>query len=413
MLLKQTIKIVGLSFRTAPLRLFLTILGIVIGVAAVIMVMGIGASAQKMVLGQVEKVGSNLVAVLPGASDEDGPPAQAFGIVTTTFINDDLDALRDKTRVPNLEAVSGYVTGSATLESSSESFDTSYQGVSPSLAKIENITLAEGRFFTDDEESSSARVIVLGATRAEEFFPQGDAAGNEVTLQKKTFRVIGVLSKRGSTAFSNPDTLVYIPLGTAQKDLLGIRYLNFGRAKVNSPENIPSTMADMDEVLRIQHDLKEEDERDYSIRSTEAALGTLTSITNVLKYFLLVIASVSLLVGGIGIMNSLLIAVNQRIREIGLRKAVGATQASIVSQFLVESIIMTSIGGVGGILFGIGATYVVSIAAVSFGYEWQFLVPPASIIIGFLVSVAIGIIFGVYPSIKAAKVSPLEALRYE
>ncbi len=413
MLLKQTFNIVLLSFRTSPLRLFLTVLGIVIGVAAVIMVMGIGASAQKMVLGQVEKVGSNLVAILPGASSEDGPPAGAFGIVTTTFTNDDLEALRDKTRVPHLEAVSGYVTGSATLESSSDSFDTSYQGVSASMTEIENITLKEGRFFTEDEEESGAKVIVLGATRAIEFFPQGGAVGSEVKLDKKIFRVIGVLAARGSTAFSNPDTSVYIPVVTAQNDLLGINYLNFGRGKVDEAVNIEQTRADMDEVLRKQHDLREDDERDYSIRSTAAALGILTNITNVLKYFLLVIASISLLVGGVGIMNSLLIAVNQRIREIGLRKAVGATRGALLGQFLLESIIITSIGGIGGILLGILATYGVSLAAVALGYEWPFILSFESIVIGFGVSVVIGIVFGMYPSIKAAKVSPLEALRYE
>lgn len=409
----QTFKIVALAFRMAPLRLFLTILGVVIGVAAVIMVMSIGASAQQLVVSQVEKVGSNLIAILPGTSEEDGPPAQALGIITTTFTYDDLEALRNKQNVPDAVAVAGYVSGSATLESAYESFDTSFQGVSPDMAVVENLEIAEGRFFEPEEEQAGGRLMVLGATRAEEFFPNGDAVGNEVTLKKKRFQVIGVLKAKGSSAFANPDDVVYVPLGTAQRELLGIDYLNFGRAKAVSAETVDSTIADMDEVLRRRHSIDDDEQPDYSLRNTASAIGVLTSVTNILKYFLLLIASLSLVVGGVGIMNSLLIAVNQRIREIGLRKAVGATQANIVRQFLLEAVIITGIGGILGIILGVGIAFLVSIVATSFGYDWQFLVPLSSVVVGFSVSVVIGLIFGVYPSIRAAKVSPLEALRYE
>lgn len=413
MKLSDPIKIAYRSLLTAKLRFMLTVLGVVIGVAAVIMVMAIGASAQKLVLSQVENVGSNLVVVLPGASEESGPPAQALGIVTTTLKNDDLKALRERRNVPHLSAVSGYVTGSATAESEVDSFELTYQGVSPEMIGVENIEVALGRFFFPEEEGDLSRVVVLGATRAQELFPNRDPLGETLKINDNPFKVIGVLEERGSAAFSNPDTLIYVPLVTAQKILLGIDYLNFARGKADAPENIERTMADMTLLLRDRHDLEEDEESDFSVRSTKAALGALTNITNVLKYFLIAISSISLLVGGIGIMNSMLISVSQRVREIGLRKAVGARPQHIITQFLIESSFITLVGGCIGMVFGVAIAYLAAIIIPTLGYDWQFLVPPSSLVIGFSVSLIIGITFGLYPAFKAAKVSPMEALRYE
>ncbi len=407
------LKITYRTLSASKLRFFLTVLGVVIGVAAVIMVMAIGASAQKLVLSQVENVGSNLVAVLPGASEEDGPPASALGIITTTLKNDDLKALRDRRNVPHLTALSGYVSGSATVESTTDSFEASFQGVSSELIEVENIKVEKGRFFFAEEESDLSRVVVLGATRAKDLFPDRDPIGEVVTIKKSPFKVIGVLEERGSAAFSNPDGLIFVPLETAQKILLGINYLNFARGKVDTPENIERTLVDMESLLRKRHDIEEGEESDFSVRSTKAALGILTSITDVLKYFLIAIASISLLVGGIGIMNSMLISVSQRIREIGLRKAVGARPVHIITQFLIESSLVTLIGGIIGIVFGIFVAYLAALIIPRFDYEWEFLIPLSSVIIGFSVSFAIGLLFGLYPALKASRVSPMEALRYE
>lgn len=413
MKLSDPIKITYRSLTSSKLRFFLTVLGVVIGVAAVIMVMAIGASAQRLVLSQVENVGSNLVAVLPGASEEKGPPASALGIVTTTFKNDDLKALRSNRNVPHLTAISGYVSGSATVESDADSFEMSFQGVSPDMIEVENIQVEQGRFFFPEEESDLSRVVVLGAARAQDLFPDRNPIGETVTIKKNPFKVIGVLEERGSAAFSNPDVLIFVPLETAQKILLGINYLNFARGKVDRVENIERTLLDMTTLLRDRHDIEEGEESDFSVRSTQAALGVLTSITDVLKYFLIAIASISLLVGGIGIMNSMLISVSQRIREIGLRKAVGARPAHIVTQFLIESSCITLFGGIIGIFFGIAIAYIAALIIPRLGYEWQFLVPLSSVVIGFTVSLVIGIAFGLYPALKAARVSPMEALRYE
>ncbi|MGB5018768.1 MAG: ABC transporter permease, partial [Candidatus Moraniibacteriota bacterium] len=250
MKLSDPIKISYRSLTASKTRFLLTVLGIVIGVASVIMVMAIGASAQRLILSQVEKVGSNLVGILPGASEEDGPPASAFGIITTTLTNDDLKAIRERRNAPHLIAVSGYVSGSATIEGGGESFEVSYQGVSPDMITVESTKVAEGRFFFAEEESNLSRVIVLGATRAGELFPDRDPIGETVKLKDIPFRVVGVLAERGSTAFSNPDVLVFVPLAAAQKLLLGINYLNFARGKVDTPENVDRTAQDITILLR-------------------------------------------------------------------------------------------------------------------------------------------------------------------
>ncbi len=413
MKLSDPIKISYRSLAASKTRFLLTVLGIVIGVASVIMVMAIGASAQRLILSQVEKVGSNLIGILPGASEESGPPASAFGIVTTTFRNDDLRAIRERRSVPHLVAASGYVSGAATAESPTESFEVSFQGVSPDMIVVESTKVAAGRFFFAEEESNLSRVIVLGATRARELFPDRDPIGETVQLSDIPFRVVGVLAERGSTAFSNPDVLVFVPLETAQKLLLGINYLNFARGKVDRPENVDRTVEDITTLLRDRHKIEDGEQSDFSVRNTAAALGILTTITNVLKYFLISIASISLLVGGIGIMNSMLISVSQRVREIGLRKAVGARPHHVILQFLIESSFITLFGGFIGILFGILLSFIAAVIIPKLGYDWQFLVPFSSVIIGFFVSLVIGIVFGLYPAIKASRVSPMEALRYE
>ncbi len=413
MKLSDPLKIAYRSLLAAKLRFFLTVLGIVIGVASVILVMAIGASAQALIFSQVAKVGSNLVGIIPGASQENGPPASALGIVTTTLKMGDLQALRVRENAPHITEAGGYVTGSATVESSAQSLQSSYQGVSPSLIDIENTKVASGRFFFPEEEDDLSRSAVLGSQQALDLFPNSDPLGQTIKIKKIPFRVIGVLESKGSSAFSNPDTMIYVPLGTAQKTLLGIDYLNFIRGKVDNVANIDRTKADVTTLLRDRHKLDDGEEDDFSIRSTDQALGVLTSVTDVLKYFLAAIAGISLIVGGVGIMNSMLISVSQRIREIGLRKAVGARPKHIIAQFLIESAFITLLGGIVGICFGVAVAFLASVIIPKLGYEWQFLVPISSIVIAFTVSLAIGIGFGLYPAWKAARVSPMEALRYE
>ena len=413
MKLSAPIKISYNNLMAAKFRSFLTILGIIIGIASVIVVMAIGASAQQLVLSQVSGIGSNLISVLPGASVEKGPPASALGIVTTTFKNDDLKALLDKKNVPDVTDGSGYVSGVSTAKYLDNSISTSYQGVSASFPEVESVDIASGRFFTDDEDNSLSRVAVLGANEVQKLFPGVDPLGKVFTMKDTNFTVIGTFAARGSAGFSSPDDTVYVPLQTAQKLLLGIDYLNFVRLKVDSVDNIDRASADVTTTMRIQHKIKDPTDDDFSVRNTQQAISTITTITNVLSYFLAGVAAISLLVGGIGIMNIMLISVQQRIREIGLRKAVGARNRHIVTQFLVESIFITFIGGVIGILFGALIALLAYFIINALGYTWQFLVPISSIIMATSVSIIIGVVFGLYPARKASQISPMEALRYE
>lgn len=401
------------NLAATKVRTFLTVLGIVIGIASVFLVMSIGRSVQEFIVGQIRDVGSNLVGILPGASDPKGPPASVFGIVTTTFTNEDLDAILAKGRIPNIVAGSGYVSGSANAVFGRQSAEVSYQGVSASLPEVENIPLRGGRFFSEEEATSRSRVAVLGATRARDLFGNADPIGKRFSLKDVSFTVIGVLEEKGSTGFSSIDTNIFVPLETAQKLLLGIDYLNLARVKVDEEKNIPAVEVAVREILRDRHGLKKAEPDDFSVRNTVEALSVLKNITNILTFFLVFVAGISLIVGGVGIMNVMLIALKQRVREVGLRKAVGARDGDILLQFLLEAIFLSLLGGAFGFLVGILLTFLSAVLIRSAGYEWEFFLTLPSALVAFLVSFVVGVFFGLYPARRAARISPMEALRYE
>jgi putative ABC transport system permease protein len=409
------IKISYKNLMAAKFRSFLTMLGIIIGVSSVILIMAIGQSAQSLILDQVRGVGSNLIGVLPGASDEKGPPAAALGIQTTTFKYDDLEALRDGKNVPEVEDGSGYVQGTTTVSQNGNDLTMTFVGTTASYINVENSTVAAGRFFDRDEEKNMSKVVVLGANTVKNLFGQDDPLFKKVKIKDQEFMVIGVLEKKASASFgaSSPDDSVFIPLRTAQKIVLGIDYLAYARLKVKSPELIPAAIAGTKITLRERHNITDPVNDDFSVRDQAAALSLISNITDVLRYFLLAIGSISLLVGGVGIMNIMLIAVNQRVREVGLRKAIGAKNNDITIQFLIESASISFLGGVIGIIFGVLAAFLVALILPKFGYNWPFIISIQSIVIATVISIAIGIVFGLYPARKASRVSPMEALRYE
>ena len=417
--LKRDIKVTIKDLLARKGRSFLTILGIIIGVAGVIIIISLGAGAQSLVVGQITKLGNNLVGVLPGKANEKGPPAAVFGIQVKTLSLRDLEAIKDKNKVPHAVAVASFVNGNATVISGRESVDTNFTATDGTFPFVQNVEMEKGNFFSEEEGNAGANVIILGYDVATRLFPNGNELGQIVKIKSGEksggvpFRVIGVQKKMGTVAFQNQDDQVFIPFSVGQRQILGIDYLQFIRIKVDNEENVLHTMEDIKSVLREQHRITNPNNDDFDVRNLADAIKMITSITDILRIFLGLMAGISLVVGGIGIMNIMLVTVSERTREIGLRKAIGATRQKIRNQFLMEAIILTVSGGIIGIIFGVFISYIVAIGARLAGYDWAFIISPVAIILAVGVSILTGIIFGLYPAMKASKLDPIEALRYE
>lgn len=407
-------------------RSFLTILGIIIGVAGVIIIISLGAGAQSLVLGQITKLGSNLVGVLPGKSNENGPPTAVFGVQIKTLNLSDVEAIKNKGKVPNATDVAAFVNGSVTIIAGKESVDTSFTATDGSYVRVQNTEMIKGTFFSDEEANASANVIVLGYDVATALFPNGGEIGSVVKIKVPNnnpsriessnsipLRVIGVQKKLGTVAFQNQDDQVFIPFSVGQRQILGIDYVQSIRIKIDDSANVKIAMEDITRVLREQHRIHNANDDDFSVRDLADAIKILTSITDTLRIFLGLMAGISLIVGGIGIMNIMLVTVSERTREIGLRKAIGATKRDIRNQFLFESIVLTFTGGILGIIFGILVSYIIAIGARLAGYDWAFIISPIAVILAVTVSILTGIIFGLYPALKAAKLDPIVSLHYE
>lgn len=390
-------------------------LGIIIGVGAVIVIMSVGAGAQSLILSQVKTLGSDLIGILPGKSDDNGPPASAMGVVITTLTYDDAMALKDKNNVPNLIDAVAYSNGAASLQWQSSLYDTKVSGVSFGYLNVEGGILQEGRFINEEDEKNLSKVVVLGSTVKNELFGETSALGERVKIKKHMFEVIGVMEERGTVAFQDYDDQVFIPVRTMQKLISGVDYISMIRAKVDSEENLNDSLFDIERTLRERHDIAVMDgsQDDFTARSAAEAIDVISSITDALKFFLTAMAALSLIVGGVGIMNIMLVTVTERTREIGLRKAVGANNTNILNQFLIETIVITTIGGIIGIIGGVFISFIISVIAQKLDYDWEFVVTLQSIILSIGVSAIVGTVFGLYPARKASKLEPVEALRYE
>ena len=416
-----TLKLVIKNLRARKGRSLLTILGIVIGVAGVIIIMSLGAGAQSLILGQVTKLGSNLLYVQPGKGGANGPPVP--GLVISTLVENDVNSLRSQTQVPHAAAVSASVLGSASVTWENKSEDVSFTGADYEYPRTADFTMQSGQFFTQAQDQGAANVVVLGSTVSDDLFggtgvnPIGQVIKVKSSVESQAggvpLRVIGVISPRGSSFFQNQDEQIFLPLAIGQEQVLGIHYLQGISIKVDSAENIDQTVTDVTRVLKQQHHIQDDINLDFIVRNQVDAVKILSTITNALSLFLTAMAAIALLVGGIGILNIMMVTVGERTREIGLRKAVGATNGAIRNQFLFEASLLTSLGGVIGIIVGALISYLVSVLLKHLGYDWAFVISPLSVLLAVGVSILTGVIFGLYPAFKAAKLDPIEALRYE
>lgn len=406
----QTIKLSLINLAVNKTRSFLTMLGIIIGVGSVITIMAVGAGAQSFVFNQIESFGTNLVGIMPGGGDEEGPPASVFGVIITTLTYDDAKELK---KIPHITAMTPYANGNGNATYGNKNINASFAGVSSDLILVEDSKVEKGRFIMPDEDESVAKIAVLGSAIAEKLFAGSDPIGKKIKINQESFAVIGVMKKKGSSFLSNQDDQVFIPVKTAQKILLGINHVSLIRGKIDAKENVSLAMSEIDKVLQKRHNIKDEKKKDFTVRSMDQALDIIGSVTDALNLFLGAIAAISLIVGGIGIMNIMLVSVTERTREIGLRKAIGAKNRSILGQFLLESVIMTFVGGFIGMIFGAILSLIIAAAVNFLGYHWELIITPFSVVLSISVAVLIGIIFGYYPAYKAAKMNAIEALRYE
>jgi putative ABC transport system permease protein len=399
------IAVVGLkAISRNKLRSFLTMLGMVIGVGCVIVVVAIGNGASASIQSTINSLGSNFIMIFPGTSTQGG--ARLF-TGNSTLTADDAAAI--KIECPSVAYVSPTVRTAAQVVAGELNWGTSVLGVDVDYPLIRAWNVAQGDFFTDSEVKSSAKVAVLGNTVAENLFPNGDAVGQIVRLKNVPFRVSGVLEKKGGNMMGqDQDDTILAPYTTIMKRLSGKTKLDMLYVSSTSASNVGQAQQEIDAVLRQRHRIPPNGDPDFMMRSQEEIAAASASQMNTLRMLLLVIAAVSLVVGGIGIMNIMLVSVTERTREIGIRMAIGAKGRYVLTQFLFEAITISVIGGLIGVLIGWGVSRLVAVKA-----GWPIVVSPESIAIAFGVAGAIGVFFGFYPARKASRLDPIDALRYE
>ncbi|HSB80316.1 MAG TPA: ABC transporter permease [Candidatus Methylomirabilis sp.] len=410
MMLLATLRIALRALRTNKLRAALTMLGIIIGVGAVITMVAVGSGAASRIEEQIASIGSNLLMVLPGAATSGG---MRMGFGSTMTLSED-DAKAIGAEIPGVVTASGSMRGVAQIVYGNMNWSTAIQGTMPDYLVIRDWDLDSGRFFTPEDVDGATKVAVLGQTVKESLFGDGEALGQIIRIKKVPFTVIGTLTRKGqSTWGQDQDDVVLIPLSTAKKRVLGVsqanaRMVGVIQIKVASADQLTDVQQQVMDLLRQRHHLQPYQDNDFDVRNLAETFAAQAEASRTMTLLLGAIASVSLLVGGIGIMNIMLVSVTERTREIGLRMAVGARSRDILTQFLIEAVTLALIGGILGILLGVGGSQLIAYLA-----SWSTLITPTAILGAFGSAAMIGIFFGYYPARKAAYLDPIEALRYE
>jgi putative ABC transport system permease protein len=401
----QTVPSAFAALRANKGRSVLTTLGIIIGVAAVIAIVALGEGASASVSSQLAGLGTNLLTIMPGSTRSGGAAAGA-GSATTLKV-DDADAIRQK--IQGLSGVSPVVSGNAQIIFGSQNWSTRVQAVTPAYLTINDWTIAQGSAFTDQDNTNASNVAVLGQTVASNLFPNGQSPiGQLVRIRNVPFTVVGVLASKGSSGFGDQDDTIMIPFRTGQVRLFGSSSINQIVVQVADASQINTVNTQIETLLRQRHQLAASASDDFTIRNNSDIISRVSSVSDTLTMLLGGVAAVSLVVGGIGIMNIMLVSVTERTREIGIRLAIGAQPRDVMFQFLVEAVVLSVLGGMVGILIGSLVAVLLPVVA-----GWATVVPWNAIVLAFGVSAAIGMFFGIYPARRASRLDPIVALRYE
>lgn len=410
----EPLKIALAALRRNRARTALTVLGVVIGISAVITVMSAGKGVEGLVLDEVSSFGSNLIQVeikVPsaGKTSTENAVGIATGIEITTLTLDDQEKIE---KISNVKRSYAGVIGQELVSYEGQNKQGLLWGTSASFIDIDTSELQAGRYFTDEEDKSLANVVVIGSKIKDKLFSDSDFLDKFIKIGKQKFRVIGAMASRGATFGFDMDDMIFIPVQTLQKKVMGIDHVTFITVQVYNNDIAKQTAEEITYLLRDRHDIDDPDKDDFHATSYAEALEILDSVFWAITLLLIAVAGISLIVGGVGIMNIMYVSVMERTYEIGLRKAVGASRADILFQFLWEAIIITFLGAIVGVGFGIFLSWVVAIGAQSQGLSWRFIVLPSSLLLASGVSAAIGLTFGVFPAKAAAKMDPVTALRY-
>ncbi len=411
----NNIRIASKIFQRHRTRTILSILGIVIGIMSVITIINAGQSLERFIMAQVEVFGTDYIEVeikVPSTSQTSAENAGglAQGVEITTLRHD--DAL-EIAKHPNISAVYSGILGQEIISYQGTNKLGLLWGVTDGFFEIDKGEVEFGRDFTDEEDKSLAQVVILGAQIKQDLFGDQNAIGQRITINKRKFKVIGIREDIGAGTFIDFDDMVILPLQTLQKKILGIKHVSFIMADVKNMDLVDQTTAEITHIMRQQHDITDPNKDDFAVMSAKEAMAMMDTIFNGLTIFLVAIAAISLIVGGVGVMNIMYVSVLERTYEIGLRKSVGATNKDILIQFLSESILITILGGLVGVILGILLTLAISFIAAAQGFTIQFIVSLSGIFTAVIFMILTGIIFGIYPAKRAASFDPVEALRYE
>ncbi len=412
MTFRHTLQTALAGLRMNKSRSALTILGIVIGITAIMLVMSLGAGAQALILAQIEGLGPRTIVVIPGR--EPTGSNDAAQIFSDSLKARDLELIRRRENVPLAEGVVPVVFGGESAAYGSETYRLTIFGASPQIAGVFDLPVAEGTWFTDEDVRSRADVVVIGSKVEDELFGEASGLGQRIKIKGRAFRVIGVLPAKGQVSFFNFDETAVVPYTTAQQYVFGIKHFHRFIVTAQTDADITPTVRDLQLTLRDSHGISDPDKDDFFVQTQVDLAARFGAVTGVLTLFLTSMAAISLLVGGVGIMNIMLVAVTERTREIGLRKALGATDGNILTQFLLEAVALTATGGLIGIALGSFLAWLAAYVLSRFAaLGWIYTFPWSAAAMGLGMSAAIGLVFGLYPARQAARKSPIEALRYE